>query len=113
MSRSIRIPATAAAVASALSVGSIVRADDASQSQPPASALQEIVVTADKREEKLSDVPMSVTALQGSALNNLQFRDFSDFAPLVPGLSLASDQPGLIAREGESRHQRRKVAERS
>jgi outer membrane receptor protein involved in Fe transport len=69
----------------------------AAQTAPPpeSESLQTIVVTAEKREEKLADVPMSVTALQGSALNNLQLRDFSDIAALVPGLSIASDQPGL------------------
>lgn len=59
------------------------------------AALETIVVTAQKREEPLKDVAMSVTALSGAMLDNLQARDFSDYAPLVPGLSLASSQPGL------------------
>jgi len=58
-------------------------------------ALTTIVVTAEKKEEKLKDVPMSVTALGGGALDNLQYRSFSDYAAMVPGLSLVSSQPGL------------------
>jgi iron complex outermembrane recepter protein len=58
-------------------------------------ALETIVVTAEKREEALKDVPMSVTALTGSTLDKLQARDFSDYAAMVPGLSLFSSQPGL------------------
>ena len=38
---------------------------------------------------------MSVTALSGDSLDKLQARDFSDYAAMVPGLSLASSQPGL------------------
>ena len=58
-------------------------------------ALTTIIVTAEKKEEKLKDVPMSITALSGNSLNNLQYRDFSDYAAMVPGLSLVSGQPGL------------------
>jgi outer membrane receptor protein involved in Fe transport len=58
-------------------------------------ALTTIVVTAEKKEEKLKDVPMSITALGGNALDNLQYRSFSDYAAMVPGLSLTSSQPGL------------------
>jgi iron complex outermembrane receptor protein len=63
----------------------------------PASndALETIVVTAEKKEEKLKDVPMSITALGGRALDNLQYRSFSDYAAMVPGLSLVSTQPGI------------------
>src|SRR6202789_4382757 len=57
-------------------------------------ALATIVVTAEKKEEKLKDVPMSITALGGNALDNLQYRSFSDYAAMVPGLSLTSSQPG-------------------
>jgi iron complex outermembrane receptor protein len=61
---------------------------------PSDDALTTIVVTAEKREEKLMDVPMSVTALGGGTLDKLQDRDFGDYAALVPGLSLETAQPG-------------------
>lgn len=68
--------------------------DAASPSGSDASALETIIVTAEKRDERLQDVPMSVTALGGATLDNLQARDFADYAALVPGLSLQSLQPG-------------------
>jgi iron complex outermembrane recepter protein len=68
------------------------RAADAAQ--PSDDALTTIVVTAEKREEKIKDVPMSITALGGGSLDNLQYRSFSDYAAMVPGLSLTSSQPG-------------------
>jgi iron complex outermembrane recepter protein len=68
------------------------RAADAAQ--PSDDALVTIVVTAEKREEKIKDVPMSITALGGGSLDNLQYRSFSDYAAMVPGLSITSSQPG-------------------
>jgi iron complex outermembrane recepter protein len=60
-----------------------------------AVGLETVIVTAQKREESLQDVPMGISALPGSTLDNLQARDFADYAALVPGLSLASGQSGL------------------
>jgi iron complex outermembrane receptor protein len=79
------------------SIGSFLseesRAADAAQ--PSDDALVTIVVTAEKKEEKLKDVPMSITALGGGELDKLQYRDFSDYAAMVPGLSITSSQPGF------------------
>jgi iron complex outermembrane receptor protein len=68
---------------------------DATPAAADSDALTTIVVTAEKREEPLADVPMSVTALGGDTLDKMQARDFSDYAALVPGLSITSSQPGL------------------
>jgi iron complex outermembrane recepter protein len=59
------------------------------------SDLVTIIVTAEKRAEPLTNVPMSVTALEGGALDKFQDRDFADYAAMVPGLSLVSGQPGI------------------
>ena len=69
--------------------------DSTPRSDSDADTLETIVVTAEKREERLQDVPMSVTALSGGLLDKLQDRDFADFAAMVPGLSLMSTGPGL------------------
>jgi len=50
--------------------------------------LQEVVVTAQKRAERLQDVPMSVSALSGDALTASQSFRFEDYAGKVPGLTL-------------------------
>ena len=49
--------------------------------------LEEIVVTAQKREQIVTDIPMSVTALSGEDLKTLGLTDTRDLAMLVPGLS--------------------------
>ena len=56
-------------------------------------ALDEIVVTASKRDEKLHDVAMSVTALGSDQLALRQETGFLDWAAQVPGLSLQTSNP--------------------
>jgi outer membrane receptor protein involved in Fe transport len=94
MSKTVRIPALAAAFATAVSVGPIVRADEAPQGQPVASTLQEVVVTAQKREEKLHDVPMGVTAITTEALDQKRLVSLADLESQVPALSLQQILPG-------------------
>jgi len=50
-------------------------------------ALEEIVVTARKREESLLDVPLSVTAVSAAILEERSIRDIRDLAAFTPGLS--------------------------
>jgi outer membrane receptor protein involved in Fe transport len=50
--------------------------------------LEEIVVTAQKRSEKLSRVPISITALGKAQMDKQGVRNVSDVARLVPGLHL-------------------------
>lgn len=54
----------------------------------------EIVVTAQKREELLSDTPTSVSVLSPEQLSNLSATKFQDFANTVPGLSFQTGGPG-------------------
>jgi iron complex outermembrane receptor protein len=57
--------------------------------------LDEIVVTASKRDEKLHDVAMSVTALGANDLALRQETGFLDWAAQVPGLSLQTSDPAF------------------
>ena len=60
------------------------------QSPPeaPVSQLQQIVVTAQRREENLQNVPISMDAITGTALENLGDKDFFDYATTIPNLSV-------------------------
>ncbi|THD81692.1 MAG: TonB-dependent receptor [Phenylobacterium sp.] len=60
----------------------------------PATTVQEIIVTAEKREENLRDVPQSVTAISGDALQMIRAATFEDYVSRVPGMALISSQPG-------------------
>jgi iron complex outermembrane recepter protein len=54
-----------------------------------AQSLEEIVVTAQKRTERLLDVPSSVSAISGDRLQSLQVNSLSDLADYVPGLAVS------------------------
>jgi len=62
--------------------------------------IEEIVVTARKREESLQDVPLAVTALDSSAIENLHTSTITGIDRLVPNIDLG-DNPftglGLVA----------------
>jgi iron complex outermembrane receptor protein len=92
----LRLLCAGAAVA-AIAAVSVVRADDqpaAGANQPTSAGLQEVVVTAQKREERLHDVPMGVTAITSEDLQKQQLISLEDLAAKVPGLSLTNIQPG-------------------
>ena len=52
------------------------------------ATVEEIVVTARKREERLMDTPMAVSALSGSELERLQVDDLGGLRNVVPNLSV-------------------------
>ena len=53
-------------------------------------SLEEIIVTATKRDESLQTVPIAITALTSEALENMGAVNFEDFARTVPGLDFAN-----------------------
>lgn len=59
-----------------------------------ASTGNEIVVTANKREQNLNDVGLSITAISGKALQERQLTSLSDVASVVPGLAFAPSNTG-------------------
>jgi iron complex outermembrane recepter protein len=71
--------------------GSVALAADSDANTAPelsgSNALEEVVVTATKREEHLSDVPISITALSGAQLEEKGITRPEDLANVVPGLS--------------------------
>ena len=56
--------------------------------------LDEVVVTARKREENLRDVPVSIGVLDGAAIDNLRVQDMEDITRILPGVSFAAHQNG-------------------
>ena len=58
------------------------------------STLQEVVVTARKREERLQDVPLAVTALTGQSLARENIVQVADLATRSPSLMVS---PGFVS----------------
>jgi iron complex outermembrane recepter protein len=63
-------------------------AQEAAAASAPAGELEEIVVTAQKREQNLQTVPVSVTALSAEALANAHIVDFSDLTRAASSLTV-------------------------
>jgi len=55
---------------------------------------EDIIVTAQKREQLLIDVPQSISVVSGATLEQQQATNFQDYLKLVPGLQLDQSTPG-------------------
>jgi len=60
----------------------------AASSSASADHLEEIIVTAQKRNEKLQDVPIAITAFNAAALEKMGFTNMGDLAEKVPALAI-------------------------
>jgi outer membrane receptor protein involved in Fe transport len=57
--------------------------------------LDEVVVSALKRDESLQDVPLSIQALGEEKLTNLQVESFDDYVKYLPNVAFQSGGPGF------------------
>ena len=64
---------------------------DISSTPAAAGDLVEIVVTAQKRSERLQDIPLSVSAVTEQSLKNQGITQFTDLVSREPGLHLSED----------------------
>jgi len=90
-----------AGAAMALTLASAARAQSSEPLSPPAeraegTALEEIVVTAQKREERLQEVPVAVTALTAETLESSRVIEARQLTFITPGLVFT--QGGFVAR---------------
>src|SRR5579862_639154 len=86
--------AVAAALAGA-STWSAAQADQAATTASGATGgLQEVVVTARKREENLQDVPVSIDVFSQQDMKNLAINNMDDYMQKVPSISYISTGPG-------------------
>ena len=68
-------------------------AQEAPQAAKEETTGGDIVVTANRREENLQDVPISIIALGEAKLKNAQVASFDDYAKLLPSVSFQSFGP--------------------
>lgn len=93
-----RLLLSAAGLSAILSAAGTAWAQDAA---PSATAVEEIVVTAQKREQQALDVPMALTAYSGERLEALGVQDFADLSRFTPGLVVqnqSANNPGFVIR---------------
>ena len=73
------------------------------QGVPTNEALREdeIIVTAQKREERQIDVPLTITAVTGTRLREIGVNDLDELSNYVPGLNIqeqSANNPGIVIR---------------
>ena len=56
--------------------------------------IQEITVTAQRRTENMQDVPITIQALTGETLKQLNVTTFDDFVKYLPNVTVAGSGPG-------------------
>ncbi|HEY0749008.1 MAG TPA: TonB-dependent receptor, partial [Steroidobacteraceae bacterium] len=61
----------------------------AAAEEEPRAALDEIIVTAQKREERLQDVPIAIVAVSGANLRNEGVRNLSDLNSSIPDVHVS------------------------
>jgi iron complex outermembrane receptor protein len=62
-------------------------ASDATTDVASGAGLEEVIVTAKKRSERLQDVPLAVTAIGAEALSNREINDTNSLTRVAPSLS--------------------------
>jgi len=87
---------------------SLAVADPAPSPEPAApgsggsGGLEEIVVTATRREESINKVPISITAMSQDDLDQKGIRDFTDIVRFTPGVSIDTSGTNAISIRGIS-----------
>ncbi len=92
MRRSTALMMAASALATLSWSGAALAQDTGPAAQE--DQVDEIVVTARKREERLFDVPVAVTAVTSETLEERQFQTVREIAQVTPGLNINSDSAG-------------------
>jgi iron complex outermembrane receptor protein len=80
----------------AATVAALLAPLEAPLAQDSTDALDEVTVTATRREESLSRVPLSITALSDEALAQRGVIGFKDYAPSVPNLAFGYSGDSVI-----------------
>ena len=71
-------------------------ADPAAQeAAPDDDSIKEIVVTAQKREQNLQDVPIAINAIGNEKLDQLQVSELQDVVKFLPSVTIQQGGPGF------------------
>lgn len=88
-----------AMLSTGVSTGALAQAS--AQPEDDAFQPQEVIVTAQKRAERIEDVPATVTALTGSRMAEIGVSELDEVAAFIPGLQVqeqSANNPGFVIR---------------
>jgi len=95
MRKSLRNKHVRTAVATLLASSSVAISLPAYAQSAAAEDTDEIVVTAQKREQNLQDVPVAITAIGTEKLDQLQVNEFADVVKFLPSVTIQQGGPGF------------------
>ncbi|MFM8821317.1 MAG: TonB-dependent receptor plug domain-containing protein, partial [Phenylobacterium sp.] len=98
---SIRAIALYTTCAPALLCGSQALAQGNATGGSGATAVEELIVTAQKREQRTLEVPIALTAYTGDFLDDVGVQEFEELSLLVPGFEVQNqspNNPGFVMR---------------
>jgi outer membrane receptor protein involved in Fe transport len=103
MNRLTRKPLASAIVLSlvALHAPALALAQQSPDGAVHAKQLDKIVVTAQKREQQVQDVPIAISAYSGDFLDRYDITSYEDIGNFVPGLNIqeqSPNNPGIVIR---------------
>ncbi len=85
----------AVALCLSLSGGMFAQIAAAQQARSDSGQLEEIIVTAEKRESTVQTTPISLTAVSGQDIQDRGLTDLGNLVQSVPGVSIRSSGPGM------------------
>jgi outer membrane receptor protein involved in Fe transport len=89
-----KISYAVAAILGGTSVAAMAQEQATSTEAAASEGITEVIVTAQRRSEKMQDVPISMQALTGQTLQQLNIQTFDDFLKYLPNVTSASNGPG-------------------
>ena len=95
MHRKSKISYAVAAILGAASLRAVAADQATGATEAPSSdALVEVTVTAERRAERMQDVPIAMQALTGEAIQQLNISTLDDYIKYLPNVTTASNGPG-------------------
>ncbi|MEM1144941.1 MAG: TonB-dependent receptor plug domain-containing protein, partial [Pseudomonadota bacterium] len=80
------------ATSSSFGLASSVAAQSANSEQATQRVLEEVIVTAAKREQTLEDTPIAITVASAKTIDEAKIQDIIDLQSVVPSLRTSTDQ---------------------
>ncbi len=95
----------------ALSGPAFAQDADSPSTRVSSDAMSDIIVTAQKRDENIQTVPISIQALSTRKLDQLNISNFNEYTQLLPSVAFQTSQPGVttvymrgVASGGDGNH---------
>ena len=107
-----RLPVALAALLASTALPAFAQtAPEPSAAEPAADMQDDVVVTAQKRDENIQDVPIQIQAIGTRRLDQLNITNFNEYTALLPSVAFQTTQPGVttvymrgVANGGDGNH---------